>query len=92
MYGPDGPYAGFLVQMDYPNLVFSTSYGAFDFTDLHQDMLHTEVQKYLLGQQSSVDVMTNIGTEMEKRMKAYLAENEGTSVEKAVSPADYGIE
>ena len=91
-YGPDGPYAGFLEQMDYPNLVFGTSYGAFDFTDLHQDMLHTEVQKYLLGQQSAEDVMTHIGTEMEKRMKAYLAENEGTSVEKAASPADYGIE
>ena len=92
MYGPDGPYAGFLVQMDYPNLVFGTSYGAFDFTDLHQDMLHTEVQKYLLGQQSGVDVMTKIGNEMEKRMKAYLAENPGTTVEKTAAPSDYGIE
>jgi len=81
LYGEDGPYGGFLVQLDYENLVFPAGYGAFDYTDLHQDAMHTEIQKYLLGQQSGADVMNNIGEELEKRMKAYLAENEGAAVE-----------
>lgn len=81
LYGEGGPYSGFLEQLDYPNLVYPAGYGAFDYTDLHQDAMHTEIQKYLLGQQSAADVLNNIGNELTARMKKYLADNEGSTIE-----------
>lgn len=45
-------------------------------------MFHTELQKYLLGQQSAEDVLNHIGDELTARMKQYLADNEGAEVEK----------
>lgn len=84
-YGEDGPYGVFVAQLAQDNLVIPAEYGAFDYTDLHQNMLHTEVQKYLLGQQSAEDVLNNIGTVLTERMKAYLAENEGATVVKPLS-------
>lgn len=80
-YGEDGPYSAFVKQLNDPALVVPTSYGAFDVTDMHQGMLHEEVQKYLLGQQSAEDALGNISTELEKRMKQYLADNPGSVVE-----------
>lgn len=79
-YGPSGPYAVFLEELSQDNLVFPTTYGAFDYTDLHQGMLHTELQKCLLGQITAQDVLTNIGAELTTRMKAYLEANEGATV------------
>ena len=43
-------------------------------------MLHTELQKCLLGQITAQDVLTNIGAELTTRMKAYLEANEGATV------------
>ena len=53
---------------------------------MHQEMMHTEIQKYLLGEQSAKDVLVNIGTELESRMKKYLRENPGTKVEEPFYP------
>lgn len=86
MFGEEGPYAGFIEQLEYKNLAFATAYGAFDYTDMHQEMMHTEIQKYLLGEQSAKDVLVNIGTELESRMKKYLRENPGTKVEEPFYP------
>ena len=81
-YGENGPYAPFLAQLNDPNFTVPPTYGAFNYTDLHQDMFHTELQKYLLGQQSAEDVLNHIGDELTARMKQYLADNEGAEVEK----------
>lgn len=80
-YGVDGPYSAFVKQLNDPNLVVPTTYGAFDFTDMHQGMLHEEVQKYLLGQQTSEDALNNISKELQTRMQKYLADNAGSVVE-----------
>ena len=80
-YGEDGPYSAFVKQLNDPALVVPTSYGAFDITDMHQGMLHEEVQKYLLGQQTAEDALGNISAELETRMKQYLADNPGSVVE-----------
>lgn len=80
-YGPDGPYAPFLAQLNDPNFTVPPMYGPFNYTDMHQDTLHTELQKCLLGDQTAEELMTTIGTELETRMKAYLADNEGAVVE-----------
>ena len=82
LYGPDGPYAVFVKQLDDPNLVISTMYGPFDVTDMHQGMLHEEVQKYLLGKQEAEDVLRNISAELTKRMQEFMAENPDYVVEK----------
>lgn len=82
MYGEDGPYATFVQQLNDPNLMFPCFYGPFDYTDIHQGMLHEELQKYLLGE---IDAETALGTitgELESRMKQYLADNPGSTVEK----------
>ena len=49
---------------------------------MHQGMMHEELQKYLLGRQSAEDSLFRVVLELERRMKAYLAENPGSSVEK----------
>lgn len=82
LYGPDGPYAVFVRQLNDPNLVISTMYGPFDITDLHQGMLHEEVQKYLLGRQDAETTLGNIASELTKRMKEFMAENPDYVVEK----------
>ncbi|MGL6200626.1 MAG: ABC transporter substrate-binding protein [Lachnospiraceae bacterium] len=80
-YGEDGAYAVFLEQLNDPEFTVPPMYGPFSYTDLHQDMFHTELQKYLLGQQSAEDVLNNIGEELTTRMKEYLAANEGAVIE-----------
>ena len=86
MFGQEGPYSGFIRQLDLDNLAFGTSYGAFDYADMHQGMMHLEIQKYLVGEQSAKDVLFNIGTELERRMKQYLKVHPGTKVEEPVFP------
>ena len=81
LYGPDGPYAAFVKQLNDPALVIPTLYGPFDITDMHQGMLHEEVQKYLLGQQSAEDALNRISNELTKRMKEYLKDNPSSVIE-----------
>lgn len=80
-YGPEGPYAAFVQQLNDPAMVVPVAYGPFNYTDMHQGMLHEELQKYLLGKQSSEDSLFKVVLELEKRMKAYLEENPGSTVE-----------
>ena len=80
-YGPDGQYAVFLEQLNDPNFVVPPTYGPFNYTDLHQDMLHVELQNYLLGNQSAEDVLKNIGDELTARMQQHLADNPDAEVE-----------
>lgn len=80
-YGEDGPYAVFIDQLNDPDFAVPPMYGPFNYTDLHQDMFHTELQKYLLGQQSAQDVLNHIGDELTARMKQYLADNKDGSIE-----------
>ncbi len=82
-YGLDGPYAAFVRQINDPNLVVPTTFGPFDYTDLHQGMFHEEIQKYLLGNQSAEDALFHITEELESRMQQYMQENPDTRVETA---------
>jgi len=81
-YGPNGPYAAFVQQLNDPDMVVPVAYGPFNYTDMHQGMMHEELQKYLLGKQSAKDSLFNVVNELEKRMKAYLKDNPGSTVEK----------
>ena len=80
-YGTEGPYSAFVKQLNNPDLVVPVSYGPFEYTDMHQGMLHEEVQKYLLGSQDAKTSLGNISKELEARMKKYLADNPGFTVE-----------
>lgn len=80
-YGEDGAYSAFVKQLNDPDLVVPCAFGPFDFTDMHQGMLHEEVQKYLLGQQEAKVSLDNICNELEKRMKQYLTDNATAKVE-----------
>lgn len=88
LYGEDGPYAEFVKQLKDPKVAVPPIYGPMDTTDMHQGMLHEEVQKYLLGEQSAEDVLNNIANELTKRMKKYLAENPDAVIETAKRIAD----
>ncbi len=81
LYSREGPYAAFVKQVDDPNLVIPPTFGPFNFTDLHQGMLHEEVQQYLLGRKSAESAINAIADELTSRMKEYLAENPGAVVE-----------
>lgn len=80
-YGEGGQYSVFLDELNDPNFTVPPMYGPFNYTDLHQDMLHTEFQKYLLGKQTAEEFLNTIGGELESRMKQYLADNEGATIE-----------
>jgi multiple sugar transport system substrate-binding protein len=80
-YGPNGPYAAFVQQLNDPAMVVPCAFGPFSYTDMHQGAMHEEMQKYLLGKQSASTSLSNVSNELERRMKAYLAENPGSAVE-----------
>lgn len=86
-YGEDGPYAAFVKQLNNPDLVVPCAFGPFDFTDMHQGLMHEELQKYLLGQQDAETALNNITSELEARMQKYLADNPGSAVEQPKSMA-----
>ena len=83
-FGLNGPYSAFVQQLNDPNTIIPTSYGPFNYTDMHQGMMHEEVQKYLLGQQDAKTSLYNILNELESRMKKYLSDNPGYKVEQPV--------
>jgi len=87
--GTDSVYSVFMQELNNPNLMLPASYGQFHYTDLHQEMFHVELQKYLSGKQKAEDVLENIGIELTSRMQIYLAANEGASVEAPAVLADY---
>lgn len=84
MFGPDGPYAVFVQQLNDPNMAVPAMFGPFDYTDMHQGMMHEEIQKYLLGTQDARTSLDNICNELEKRMKAYKEEHPETVIETAL--------
>ena len=86
-YGENGAYSAFVKQLNNPNLVVPCSFGPFDYTDMHQGMLHEEVQKYLLGKEPAETALSKITNELQKRMKQYLKDNPKATVEtpKAIS-------
>lgn len=75
MYGEGGPYYTFTMQLNDPDLVVPATMGAFDYTDMHQGMMHEEIQKYLLGDEDAETALDTIADELETRMKNYLKEN-----------------
>ena len=81
-YGPNGPYAAFVQQLNDKDMVVPCAFGPFSLTDLHQGPMHEEIQKYLLGKQSAETSLKNVSNELERRMKTYLKENPGSKVEK----------
>ena len=83
-YSEDGYYGAFLHQMNQENVAIPATYGPFDYTDLHQGLLHEEVQSYLLGDESAEDALNNICTALQERMDEYLAENPDTEIETAL--------
>jgi len=87
-YGPDGYYATFMQQLNDPRLVVPCAFGPFSYTDMHQGMMHEEMQKYLLGQQDAQTALGYVAGELESRMKQFLADNPGSAVEQPKSLSD----
>ena len=87
-YGPDGYYAAFVQQLNDPAMVVPCAFGPFSFTDMHQGMMHEEMQKYLLGQQDAETSLGTVASELEARMIQYLADNPGSAVEQPRGLAD----
>ncbi|WP_434693273.1 ABC transporter substrate-binding protein [Hungatella sp. SB206] len=80
-FGEDGPYAAFIYQLNSPNLVVPATFGPFETTDLQQGPMIEEIQKYLMGQQDAQTALDSFCNVMEERMKAYLKDNPGSTVE-----------
>lgn len=72
-------------QMNDPDLAVPTTFGPFDYTDLHQGMFHEEIQKYLLGDEDAETALTTITDELQSRMKQFIEENPDTKVETALT-------
>ena len=87
-YGPDGYYATFMQQINDPAMVVPCAFGPFSYTDMHQGMMHEEMQKYLLGRQDAETSQNNVAKELETRMIDYLAANPGSKVEQPKGLSD----
>ena len=85
LYSEDGYYGVFLQQLNDPNVAVPTSFGTFDFTDLHQGLFHEEMQSYLLGDQSAEDALTNICDALQERMDEYMEEYPDAGIEVALT-------
>ena len=85
LYGENGPYYTFTMQLNADNLAVPATIGAFNYTDLHQGMMHEEIQSYLLGDTDAQTALYTIADELESRMKTYLEENPDASVETALT-------
>ena len=83
-YSENGYYGPFLWQMNQDNVAIPATYGPFDYTDLHQGLLHEEVQSYLLGDVTAEEAMDTICDALQERMDEYLEENPDTEIEKAL--------
>lgn len=88
LYGPDGYYAAFVQQLNDPAMVVPCAFGPFNYTDMHQGMMHEEIQKYLLREEDAYTALHNVSDELEARMQAYLAENPGSAVEQPKGLSD----
>lgn len=84
-FGVNGPYGAFVLQLNDPNTIIPATFGPFNYTDMHQGMMHEEVQKYLLGQQDARTALHNILNELETRMKKYMADNPGYKIEQPIA-------
>lgn len=85
LYSEDGYYGVFLQQLNDPNVAVPTTFGAFDYTDLHQGLFHEEIQSYLLGDQSAADALGNICDALQERMDEYMEENPDAEIEVALT-------
>ena len=83
-YSLDGYYGTFLNQMNQTNVAIPATYGPFDYTDLHQGLLHEEVQSYLLGDVTAEEALNTICDALQERMDEYLAENPDAEIETAL--------
>lgn len=88
LYGPDGYYATFMQQLNDPDMVVPCAFGPFSYTDMHQSTMHEEMQKYLLGEEDASTALHMVSDELEARMKQYLADNPGSSVEQPKGLSD----
>lgn len=85
MYSSDGYYGTFIQEMNDPTLSVPATYGAFDYTDLHQGLFHEEIQSYLLGDEDAKTALDNICNALQEREDEYKEENPDAVVETALS-------
>lgn len=84
-YSADGYYGVFLQQMNDETLAVPTTFGSFDYTDLHQGLFHEEIQSYLLGDEDAATALNNICDALQERMDEYMAENPDAEIEVALT-------
>ena len=84
-YSEDGYYGVFLQEMNDDTLAVPTTFGPFDYTDLHQGLFHEEIQSYLLGDETAEEALGNICDALQERMDEYMADNPDAEVEVALT-------
>ncbi|MCI1723061.1 MAG: sugar ABC transporter substrate-binding protein [Lachnospiraceae bacterium] len=84
-YGADGHYGVFIQEMNDPTLAVPATYGAFDYTDLHQNLFHEEIQSYLLGDEDAATALKNICDALQEREDQYRKDNPDSQVETALT-------
>ena len=84
-YSEDGYYGVFIQEMNDPTLAVPATYGAFDYTDLHQNLFHVEIQSYLLGDEDAATALKNICDALQEREDEYKTENPDSEIETALT-------
>ena len=84
-YSEDGYYGVFLQEMNDDTLAVPTTFGPFDYTDLHQGLFHEEIQSYLLGDETAEEALGNICDALQERMDEFMADNPDAEVEVALT-------
>jgi len=84
-YSENGYYGTFVRELNASNLAVPATYGAFDYTDLHQGLFHEEIQSYLLGDEDAKTALNNICSALQERQTQYMKDNPTAKVETALT-------
>lgn len=81
----EGAMEGFVESMNDDNFVRNPYYGYFaEVTEFSETVYDSELQKYLLGQQTAQETVDNIANFLTEAQQAYMAEDENAVIPRAV--------
>jgi multiple sugar transport system substrate-binding protein len=83
----DGPMQGFIDTLDDPDSYLVANLGNFpELGEFRESFMDSEVQKYLLNNQTAEQTLKNLGDFLTKAQQKYMKENPGVGVPQVTKP------
>lgn len=83
----NGPMKGFLDTLNDPDTSIAASFGYFpELGEFRESYMDSEVQKYLLDQQTAEETMTNLGNFLTEAQQRFMKENPDVPIPRPIKP------